>query len=281
MTQINSTESEMARYWNEGGGRRWVANIERVERMLRPLAESLLAHAAPRAGERVMDVGCGGGLTSKAFAEAVGPAGQVIGVDVSAMILDVARQRFAAAPNLRFEQGDAGSMPLAPASFDHITSRFGVMFFPDPVGAFNHLRPALKSSGRLSFICWRELKLNLWMAVPVRAAFEILPRPEPLAPNAPGPFAFADEAYLRSVLANAGFRAIEIQAHDAVLDLGSLEDAIEQMTQMGPAAQAFEEADEPTRAKVLLALKVALEPSLSAGRVQLPGATWLVSARPA
>jgi SAM-dependent methyltransferase len=280
MTQINSADSEMARYWNESGGRRWVANIEGVERMLSPLAERLLAHAAPRAGQSVLDVGCGGGLTSKAFAEAVGVSGQVIGVDVSSQILDVARQRFAAMPNLRFEEGDAGSMPLTTARFDHITSRFGVMFFPDPVGAFAHLRPALKPAGRLSFICWRELKLNPWMAVPVRAAFEILPRPEPLAPNAPGPFAFADEAYLRGILEQTGFQALEIVAHDALLNLGSLADAIQQMTRMGPAAQAFDEADEPTRAKVLHALEQAFAPSLRDGAVQLPSATWLVSARP-
>ncbi len=280
MTQINSTDSEMARYWNEGGGRRWVANIERVERMLKPLAERLLAHAAPRAGQAVLDVGCGGGLTSKAFAEAVGASGQVIGVDVSTQILDVARQRFVTTPNLRFEEGDAGSMPLTSAHFDHITSRFGVMFFPDPVGAFAHLRPALKPAGRLSFICWRDLKLNPWMAVPVRAAFEILPRLAPLAPNAPGPFAFADEAYLRGVLEQAGLQAIEIAAHEALLDLGSLTDAIEQMTRMGPAAQAFDDADEATREKVLRALEQAFAPALSAGTVQLPSATWLVSARP-
>ncbi len=280
MTQLNSTDSEMARYWNEGGGRRWVANIERVERMLNPLAERLLTHAGARVGQHVLDVGCGGGLTSKAFAEAVGSTGKVVGVDVSTAILDVARQRFVATPNLRFEEGDAGSMPFAPASFDLMTSRFGVMFFPDPVGAFAHLRPALRPAGRLNFICWRALKANLWMAVPVRAAFEILPRPAPLAPNAPGPFAFADETYLRGVLEQAGFRAIEIAAHDALLDLGSLADAIEQMTRMGPAAQAFEEADEATREKVLRALELVFAPSIAGGTVRLPSATWLVSARP-
>jgi SAM-dependent methyltransferase len=280
MTETNSMDSEMARYWNEDGGQRWAANIERVERMLAPLADRLLEYAAPRHGAAVMDVGCGGGLTSKALAEAVGPTGTVVGLDISAVILDVARRRFADVPNLRFEQNDAGSMVLQSATLDLITSRFGVMFFPDPVGAFAHLRLALKPHGRLRFICWRELGLNPWMALPVRAAFEILPRPQPTAPHAPGPFAFADEAYLRGVLAAAGFRGIEIQAHEALLDLGSITDAIEQMTHMGPAAQAFEDADAARRAAVVAALRKVFTAYLEAGTVHLPSATWLVSARP-
>lgn len=281
MTELNSMDSEQARYWNEGGGRRWAANIARVERMLEPLSDRLLEFAAPRAGERVLDVGCGGGPTSNLFAAAVGANGHVLGLDVSAVILDHARQRFGAVPNLQFAQGDAGSMPLTLMSFDLIASRFGVMFFPDAAGAFTHLRPALKLTGRLRFICWRDLKLNPWMAVPVTAAFEILPRPEPLAPNAPGPFAFADEAYLRSVLEMAGFKAIEITAHAAPLDLGTVADAVEQMTRMGPPALAYDEADEATRHAVKSALTRAFAPYITAGTVRLPSATWLVGAKPA
>lgn len=280
MSQQTSTTLDQATYWNEGGGRRWVSNLDRVERMLAPLADELVRHAAPRTGEAVIDVGCGGGLTSKAFADAVGPTGEVLGLDVSAVILEVARARFPAETCLRFVEGDAGSLPLPSAHFDLITSRFGVMFFPDPVAAFGHLRAALKPGGRLRFICWREIALNPWMGLAASTAFEILPRPAPSAPNSPGPFGLADETWLRHVLEAAGFRDVEAHTHERKLDLGALDEAVEQMTRMGPAAPVFDEADEPTRERVRAALRAALAPHVSGGRVALASSTWLVSAKP-
>ena len=278
MTEPNSMHSEMARYWNENGGQRWTANLDRVERMLQPLAEALLGFVAPAAGEAILDVGGGGGPTSAAFANAVGPEGRVVGLDISAVILDQARQRFGQMANLQFVQDDAGSMGFEPASFDVITSRFGVMFFPDPVGAFANMKAALKPGGRLRFICWRELKLNPWMGVPVQAAFEVLPRPAPSAPNAPGPFAFADQAHLRHVLETAGWREIAIHSHEAVLNLGSLDEAIAQMTRMGPAAVPYEEATPALQARVVEGLRTAFAPFEHDGIVQLMSTTWLVSA---
>ncbi|MGD9603680.1 MAG: class I SAM-dependent methyltransferase [Gammaproteobacteria bacterium] len=280
MTQANSMHSEMARFWNESGGRRWSANIERVERMLEPLSAALLEFAAPRQGEQVLDVGCGGGLTSKAFADAVGPTGAVTGLDVSAVILEVARARFGDVPNLRFVQEDAGSTRFAPASLDLVTSRFGVMFFPAPVDAFRNLRTALKPEGRLRFVCWQALALNPWMRLLAEAAFTVLPRPEPTPPNAPGPFGLADETYLRGVLAGAGFGDIEVRAHRVTLDLGPVEAAVQQMTQMGPAAQAFEDADDSSRERVCDAMRAAVTPHAAGGTVRLDGATWLVAAAP-
>ena len=278
MANENSLDSEQARYWNEGGGRRWAANIARVERMLQPLADRVLALAAPERGERVIDVGCGGGLTSKALADAVGANGEVMGLDVSTVILDVARQRYRDVSQLRFVHGDAGSMPFAHNLYSLVTSRFGVMFFPDSHGAFAHLRTALAPDGRLAFICWRELALNPWMAVPVKAAFEILPRPEPLAPRAPGPFAFAERDYLYDILSTAGFAQIEITAHDQSLDLGTVSDAVEQMTRMGPSAPAYDEATPAVRAQLVAALTEVFQPFVTNGTVQMPSATWLVRA---
>lgn len=278
MTQPNSQDSDQARYWNEGGGRRWSENIDRIERMLQPLGTRLVEFAQPRQGEKVLDVGCGGGLTSKAFTDAVGPTGEVLGLDVSTQILAIARERFSAVSNLRFVQGDAGSMSFGASTYSLITSRFGVMFFPDPVGAFTHLRSALRSDGRLAFVCWRGLALNPWMAVPVKAMFEILPRPEPTPPGAPGPFAFADSAYLSRVLHAAGFKHIDIVPHDEIVNLGALDDAVKQMTRMGPGAPVFAEANDDARARALDALPKVFEPYIVDNHVQMMSATWLVRA---
>jgi len=277
--QPGNQPTDQAAYWNEDGGRRWVANIERVERMLQPLADELLALAAPAPGERVLDVGCGGGLTSGAFAAAVAPAGRVLGVDVSAVILDVARERFHATPNLEFALGDAAVMSLA--DYDIVTSRFGVMFFPEPVPAFANLRRALRANGRLAFICWRSLDENPWMGVSTRAAFTVLPRPEPTPPGAPGPFAFADAARLRGILEQAGFAGISIEPLDRVLDLGTLDDALAQMTRMGPAAAAFTAAPSDVQQAAARAMRAALEEHAAGGTVRMPSGTWLVRARPA
>ena len=275
----NNTPSDQATYWNEDGGRRWVANIARVERMLQPLADELLALAAPASGERALDVGCGGGLTSAAFARAVAPAGRVLGLDVSAVILDVARERFKDTPNLEFALGDAATMALA--DYDLVTSRFGVMFFPAPIAAFSNLRRALRGDGRLAFICWRSLDENPWMAVPTRAAFTVLPRPEPTPPGAPGPFAFADGDRLRDILEQAGFGAVSIEPFDRTLDLGTPDDALEQMTRMGPAAAAFTAAAVSEQRAAADAIRAALEAHVVGGTVHMPSATWLVRARPA
>jgi SAM-dependent methyltransferase len=276
--QPNNTPSDQAAYWNEDGGRRWVANIARVERMLQPLADELLALAAPAPGELALDVGCGGGLTSAAFARAVAPAGRVLGLDVSAVILDVARERFKGSANLEFALGDAATMALA--DYDLVTSRFGVMFFPTPVAAFSNLRRALRGDGRLAFICWRALDENPWMAAPTRAAFTVLPRPEPTPPGAPGPFAFADGNRLRGILEEAGFGTISIEAHDCVLDLGTPEDALEQMTRMGPAAAAFTAAAPDEQRAAADAVRAALEDHVVDGTVRMSSGTWLVRARP-
>lgn len=278
MSDAPQTPQDQAAYWNDDGGRRWVENIERVERMLRPLSDHLLRAAAPAAGEHVLDVGCGGGTTSAALAEAVGTSGQVLGADVSAVILDIAKRRYGARANLAFTLGDCAALPFPPARFDLLASRFGVMFFPDPGGAFTHLRKAVKRGGRLAFLCWRALDMNPWMSVPAEAAFKILPRPEPQPPHAPGPFAFADGTRLRAVLEGADWRDVRIEGIDVLLDLGDPAEAVQQLVRMGPPAPSFAAAAPETRAEVLAAVARAFAPHVVNGRITLPGATWVVQA---
>lgn len=274
-----AADNDQGVYWNEEGGARWVANIERVERMLTGFADAVIADLAPRDGERVLDIGCGGGLTSAAIAEAVGEQGSVLGVDVSRVILDVARERFAGRPNLQFELSDAATHPFTPAGFDAITSRFGVMFFHDPDAAFTNIRRAARDGARMSFICWRTLDENHWMSVPARAAFSVLTPPEKPDPEAPGPFSFASEARVRRILGNAGFTDIALGPWDQKVCLGSVDEALDWLTSMGPAATPIAEAEATQAAAAVAAMREALAANATDAGVLLDGAAWLVSAR--
>lgn len=271
-------ENPEAAYWNETGGERWVENIDRLESMLQGMSEHLLERAAPRHRERVLDIGCGGGVTSAAFAAAVGDGGHVDGADISAVILDVARKRYSHCRNLEFITADAGVHAFEPGTYDLITSRFGVMFFPDPTRAFANLHRAGRSGGRLVFMCWRSLPENPWMGEPVAAAFTVLPRPEKADPDAPGPFSLADPGKVERILGNAGFRAIALSPIDENLNLGELAPALDFMTKMGPAAEPFQNASPADRDAAIAAMRAVMTQRVTQDGLIMPAATWLVEA---
>lgn len=276
MSTAQSPAVDQATFWNEEGGRRWVEHIDRLEGMLEGLSKELVRAVAARPGEQVLDVGCGGGPTSAIYAEAVGEAGGVLAVDISDVILDAARRRHGDHPNLRFELADAATHPFAPGSFDVVTSRFGVMFFPDPEAAFAHLRRALRPGGRLCFLCWRTLEENPWMGAAAAAAFSVLPPPERPPPGSPGPFSLGRAERLETLLAAAGFIDVKLQALDQPIELGALDEAVDWLTRMGPAATALAEAEPPRREQAIEAMRAALADHRVDGIVTLPGATWLV-----
>src|SRR5512135_883468 len=156
--QLNA---EQLAFWNGPGGARWVARQEHTDATLAPVSDALLALAAPRTGERVLDVGCGCGAATLALARAVGPTGRVDALDISAPMLAEARARAAAAgiTNIGWVQADAATATLG--RFDLLVSNFGVMFFGDPVVAFAHMRRAANPGARMAFVCWRPLDANL------------------------------------------------------------------------------------------------------------------------
>ena len=274
-----SVPVDQATYWNEQGGEKWVQNIDHIDGMIGVFNSHLLAAAAAQPGEKVLDVGCGGGTTSAAIATGVGADGEVLGVDISKIILDVARTRQAQVANLQLALGDAASFEFNPGYFDLFVSRFGVMFFSEPQRAFQNLRSALKSGGRTAFVCWRALAENPWMAAPAAAAFEILPRPEPPDPEAPGPFSLADTARLTGLLESAGFGAMRIEPADERMNLGGLENALDFFTRMGPASAALQEASETDAKAAMAAIKNVLASYVVEEEVQMPGAIWVVRAQ--
>jgi SAM-dependent methyltransferase len=274
----NANDDQVA-YWNAVAGETWVAMQDRLDGVIEPLGARAIAALAPAPGERVIDVGCGCGQTSLALAAAVGPTGAMLGADVSRPMLAVARRRAADLPQASFIEADAQTHAFAPGGFDAVFSRFGVMFFADPTAAFANLRRALRSGGRLAFVCWRAFAENAWMLTPMAAALQHLPEPPPPPdPLAPGPFAFADAERLRGILAGAGFAQIDIAPDDQAIGSPDIDQALEITLKVGPLGSLLRE--QPDKAPLVIdAVRASLEPYVRPQGVRLPSATWIVQAR--
>jgi len=275
--------SDGHRFWNGDGGDVWARTMDVSERNFATMTAALMASAAAQAGEQVLDVGCGGGVTSRDLAERVSPGGDVVGMDISATILDIAQQRHGDADNLSFRLADIGTVALPASQFDLVYSRFGVMFFDDPLTAFANLHQALKAEGRLVFMCWRSINLNPWMYETNRAAVAQLPeehRPAaPADPFAPGPFALADEAHTCELLSNAGFSDVQMEPLDDVMRLADEKTAMAYLTVLGPVGNALKQVDAERVDAVKEAMAQVLRGYSSAEELNVPSATWIVTAR--
>jgi SAM-dependent methyltransferase len=258
--------------------RAWAEVREPLERQLAPLGRRAVTALAPRPGERILDIGCGGGETAVELARAVAPDGTVLGIDVSAAVLGFARHAADRCARVRFITADAQVYPFEPGSFDAAFSRFGVMFFADPTAAFINIRRGLKPNGRLAFVCWRALEENQLDSLPLSAATPYLPPQPDHHPDAPGPFAFADSNRVRGVLATAGFADIEINAHDEQVGSGNLDTMLAVCTRVGALGKILRENPE-WRGATVAAVRSALAAHDGPDGVTLRAATWIVTAR--
>jgi len=285
VSQPSSKNADQIEFWNTAGGERWASYQAQLDRFLAPFGDAVLDLGRAQPGEHVIDLGCGAGATSLALAKQVGETGQVIGVDVSGPLLERARERLAEHPELEpclaFLQADAAQHTFDPQHTDLIASRFGGMFFDDPVAAYSHLHGALRTEGRLAMAVWRKVSENPWILVPLIAAFEIIGRPEETPdPHAPGPFAFAEEDRVRSILQEAGFRDIRIEPFDTPVHLGAdLDETVTFAMELGPLSRMLMERSEEERARVREALASALKAHEGPEGITLGAATWLVSAK--
>jgi SAM-dependent methyltransferase len=256
----------------------WAEVRKPLERQLAPLGQRALEALAPRPGEAVLDIGCGGGETALELARAVAPHGTVLGIDLSGAVLAFARRAAKGCERVRFVQADAQVYPFEPASFDAAFSRFGVMFFADPAAAFINIRRCLRPNGRLAFVCWRALEENLLDILPLTAASAHLPPQPAHDPDAPGPFAFANPDRVRRILKGAGFEEIEITAHDELVGSGGLETMLAVCSRVGALGKILRENPE-LRAAALPAVRSALAAYDGPDGVRLNAATWVVTAR--
>ncbi|MFO0633032.1 MAG: methyltransferase domain-containing protein [Nannocystaceae bacterium] len=275
----DSGNPEQRAFWNEQAGPRWVTADDYVAAMLAPCSAALFARAAIGTGERVLDVGCGAGQTTVELAARTGPSGRVVGLDVSAPLLERARARGEGLPQVSFLEADAQVHDLGDARFDAVVSRFGVMFFADPVAAFTRLRGACDRGGRLAFVCWRSVADNPWFAAPLRAMARHVEPPPPPEPGAPGPFGLADGPHIAEILARAGWHRVVIEPIDVSLQVGrDPDDALRLAQLLGATAAPLAQAEPAARDAALSAVRSVYVEAHGPDGVHMPGAIWAVTA---
>jgi SAM-dependent methyltransferase len=296
----HEASDQQARLWNGPSGRAWVDNQELLDQVFKPLEDLLVEAASSKSRHAVLDVGCGAGATTlavaarleradgtaqdKPFVQAasVEPASAVrgcVGVDISELLIALARARAERAHTpATFICANAQTYTFEPASFDLILSRFGVMFFDDPVAAFGNLRRAARHGGELGVITWRSAAENPFMTTAERAAAPLLPNLPPRQPDAPGQFALANDRRMRAILEASGWREIDISPVDVTCTMATQE-LPRYVTRLGPVGLALQEADASTRARVTDTVLPAFEPFIDSDQVRFTAACWMVEAR--
>jgi len=278
---MSEPNAEQIAHWNADEARHWVDEQDRYDRQLAPFADAVLRAAAHGSADRVLDIGCGCGRTTLLAAR---DAAGAVGVDISAPMLARACARADAerVTNARFEQADVQTHAFEADSFDVAISRFGVMFFDDPVAAFSKVARALRPGGRLAFVCWQDLGQNEWLLVPGVAAMQHVPMPDIGTPGGPGMFSLAEPDRVRALLEPSGFVDVDVVAFDAPMLLsggGTLEETIDFLVASGIGRAMLEKAEPEAAARAVEAVRDALAPLHDGDGVWLGASAWVVTAR--
>src|SRR5258708_6336062 len=241
----DTANTAMQKHWNEVAGPRWVARAGLQEARNVEVAALLQQEAAPQPGERVLDIGCGTGATAIPFAQAVGLEGHVTGVDISEPMLEQCRKNIATtgAGNITLVKADAQVHRFPADSFNLLISRFGVMFFADPVAAFTNLHAGLRQGGRLCMAVWASLDENTHLKIPFEIAVKHLGEPKPVDPREPGPMAFRDPAYLKDILGKAEFADVTVTPRAFHVRGAAAANEAEHAALFGPAWRLMEAKD--------------------------------------
>lgn len=280
MSESAQSNMQQAALWNDGSGNAWVELQPILDRALEPFERLVVDAGYPGEGGNVLDIGCGAGATTLAMARRVGNGGHCLGLDISQPLVALAKARAQAegVANARFVASDAQTYAFDPGRFDALISRFGVMFFDDPIAAFANMRQAARRRGRLTFLAWRSPAENDFMTTASRAAAPFLPPAPAPDPNAPGQFAFADDARVKRILEASGWSSIEVERVDVPCQI-SEGDLMTYVTRLGPVGAALREVDKVTAQKIKEALPPAFARFLNDGAVRFNAACWLVRAQ--
>ena len=280
LAEVNRAQLE---HWANEGQRQYQQHGERFEALAASFGQAMLDAARLQPGEWVLDVGCGYGTATIEAAERVAPSGRVVGVDISAAMLQPAHERVLAADldNVDLLEADAQVHPFGAASFDAVISRFGTMFFDDPEAAFGNLARALRPGGRLVFVCWQDPLKSEWIAVALGAVVAQLGRaPDLGTPGAPGPFAFADGDRLARLIKAGGFRDVTIEDVTRPQRVGGdVDDAVEFVLALPESQQLFTGAPDHAVGAAIAALRAAFAPYAGLHGVVMDSTACLVAAR--
>ncbi|MEP6391784.1 MAG: class I SAM-dependent methyltransferase [Halioglobus sp.] len=282
---MTMTNAEQIEYWNGDAGRRWAEEDDTMAQLLRPISEALIAYAKLDGCRSALDIGCGGGSQSVMLADELGEGACVTGVDISQPMLAVAEGK-AAAPGhgraaMDFVQADAATYEFVAGKFDLIFSRFGVMFFDDPVSAFTNIRTALQPGGRVVFCCWQPVKANDWTRIPLQAALQHVPAPAQADPDAPGPFAFSNPERVHDILQSSSFTDISVEPYSTSLHFGktsTLAQSVRELAMIGPVSRLLVGQEAAVLEKVFGSMEDVLSPHYRDGTLSLTGAVWFVTA---
>ena len=230
-------------YWNEKSGPKWVKLDDAMNERFSILTDELFARANINKNERILDIGCGGGETSFRASKLVGPDGYVMGADISETLLSFARKKFSNISNLDFNTCDAQNYKFEKANFDRVISRFGVMFFENPIEAFKNIRLSLKDDGTITCVSWSDIMKNEFFTEGASVITKYTQKNLPAVTQEPGPFAFSDKNYIEQILKLSGFQGIEIDTIDSCISTkDTIEKDVELLINIGPRAKMLSAA---------------------------------------
>ena len=271
-------DDEQTKLWNGASGRAWVDEQPLLDRILEPFLALLVDAVSARSRRHVLDVGCGTGSTTLAVARLLGANDHVVGIDLSEPMIATARARAEREGTpASFICANAQTYGFEPATFDMLISRFGVMFFDDPVHAFANLRRAATNDAEIGFIAWRSAAENPFMTTAERAAAPLVPTLPPRRTGAPGQFAFANSDYVRRILEESGWTEIDIRPIDVECALPET-DLLRYVTRLGPVGMILQDVDDNTRARVIPTVRAAFDPYVHGDDVRFIGACWMIAA---
>ncbi|MFT5220971.1 MAG: SAM-dependent methyltransferase [Gammaproteobacteria bacterium] len=275
--------SAQIRFWAEGPGSQWANYQVELDACFSTINRSLIEGSGVSPGMRVLDIGSGSGATSIALSDALEHKVDITAVDVSPPLIAVARQRAAARgmTNIEFVEADAQRHPFPADRFDRLISRFGVMFFTDPVAAFTNMARTIKPGGEIHFVAWAGALHNPWFRIPLDIAISRLGEPDAVAANLPGPLAFADTDYLDDVLTAAGLKDFAITEETMPLTPPlPLDKAVELACKLGPAFRLQKEKNSAAEDLAWIQSEVtkAFEPYVKDDVMSIPARVVFVSA---
>ena len=279
MSEVNKNQRD---FWSGKGGDIWVERQNAMDTMLSPLGEAALNKLNLNEGENVLDIGCGCGHTTLNIAKRISSDGQVTGLDISEPMLKRAKESAneMSISNASFNCVDVQTDDMGEEVYSAAFSRFGVMFFEDPVAAFCNINKSLITGASLSFVCWQSPALNPWQSLFIEAVKKYVDLPSP-PPRSPSPFAFMESEYVSSILEESNFQNIMIEGHEAEVNMfsgRSLSDSVKDYISINPVVSGMlKDSTEQEKTEIINSAIEAFSPYYSAKGLMFPSATWLVT----